>query len=102
MKRAWLVLIFASASLVGFAAAARALPCVAGCVYYFSDDTFTVQVGYKCWQCVGGPQISGTQTQYTLVDNPFDVCCGGGSGSETLCDYQYNPGPPPSETLVCY
>lgn len=87
MRRVWLILAFAIAGIAGFVATAQALPCLAGCVYFFSDNTYTVQVGYKCWQCTGGPTTSGTQTQYVLVDNPFDVCCGPGSGGQTLCDY---------------
>ena len=88
----FLTVMLTVAGFVGFVATARALPCVAGCVFYYSDNTFTVQVGYKCWNCTGGPTHSGIQTQFALVDNPFDSCCGGGGdGGECICSYWYNP-----------
>jgi hypothetical protein len=101
MRKVSLVLVFLVAGVVGFAATLHALPCLAGCVFYYSDNTYAVQVGYKCWQCTGTPQISGTQTQHSLVDNPFTGCCGGHSGEELLCDYSYNP-ITHEECLVCY
>lgn len=101
MRKLWLVLVFTVAGIAGFAATAQALPCIAGCVLYFSDSSYTVQVGYKCWQCTPPPTVSGTQTQYALVEGPFEICCGGHAGEEVLCDYSYNP-ITHQETLVCY
>ena len=95
MRKIWLVVAFAVAGVAGFAATAHALPCVAGCVYFYSDSTYTLQVGSKCWQCIGGATTTGTITQYDLEDNPFDSCCGGGGGNGVLCDYQ-------NGVLYCY
>lgn len=101
MRKFWLVLVFSAAGVAGFAATAHALPCITGCVFFYSDSTYSVQVGYKCWPCPGAPYVVGSMTEHELEDNPFDSCCGGGSHPGYLCDYNYNP-ITGQQTMVCY
>lgn len=67
-------LVFLVIGLLGLVATARALPTVGGCIFYFSDATYTTQVGSKCWWCGSGIFRTGTVTQYIIVDNPFEQC----------------------------
>lgn len=89
-KALLLVFLLAAAGIGFFATAALAMPTVSGCVEYYSDATFSQWVGYKCWGCTGAPTVYGTQTEYNVVDNPFDSC-GGGGGTYCICSYWYNP-----------
>ncbi len=86
-KRMSGILMLVLAGLVGFVGTAYALPPAAGTVFFFSDNTYTVQVGYTWWTC-SGVTHSGQTTSYSLVDNPFEKCSGGhGTGGDVVCTY---------------
>lgn len=56
--------------ILGFVTVSNGLPTVGGEVDYFSNATYTVQVGYKIWNC-GVPTHSGTVTSYWQMIDAF-------------------------------
>jgi hypothetical protein len=69
-------------ALFGFAIAVRALPNVGQELEYYSDGTYTTQVGYYNYECGGTITKWGHGSTYILVDTPPWSCdsngCSGG------------------------
>ena len=83
IRRLWVkeLLIFVIA-VFGLVAVARALPTVGGEVEFYSDNTFSTQVGYWYWPCGAQQYRWGTETSYMLVLDWYS-CEGGGSNQCT-------------------
>lgn len=71
-----MTIVLSLLAMICFGTAALGLPTVAGIVYFYSDSTYSTQVGYIWWTCNGRSQ-SGTTSSYPVAEEPFDSCEGG-------------------------
>ena len=77
-------LLLSVLSFLSFASLASAdAPNVEGIIYFYSDETYSTQVGYIWWTCSGRSQ-EGTITAFSIPENPFFEC---GSYTPIYCYY---------------